>query len=71
MKINSLSLKNIGPFINAEIDFTNNSNKNPVTIITGENGTGKSIIIDAIRAILSGWMQIVASGVTIFAVFEL
>ena len=53
MKINSLSLKNIGPFINAEIDFTNNSNKNPVTIITGENGTGKSIIIDAIRAILS------------------
>ena len=55
MKINSLSLKNIGPFINAEIDFTNNSNKNPVTIITGENGTGKSIIIDAIRAILSGY----------------
>ncbi len=28
--------------------------ENPVTIITGMNGTGKSIVIDAIRAILSG-----------------
>ena len=26
----------------------------PVTIITGRNGAGKSIIIDAIRAALSG-----------------
>lgn len=56
MKINSLYLKNIGPFLEAEIDFIGDNKKPPITIITGENGTGKTIILDAIRKmILSGW----------------
>ena len=46
----ALSLKNIGPFDNAEIEFAAEDDAvAPVTIITGENGSGKSIIIDAIR----------------------
>jgi predicted ATP-binding protein involved in virulence len=56
MLINSLSLKNIGPFEYSSIDFANkiSSDKSNVTIITGENGTGKSIILDSIRSLLMG-----------------
>lgn len=51
MKIKQLSIGNIGPFIEAEMCFLNERDKKqmPVVLITGENGTGKSIILDAIR----------------------
>lgn len=50
MKIINLSLKNIGPFLEAHLDFiTEKNQKPPVIIITGENGTGKTIVLDAIR----------------------
>ncbi len=50
MRIISLSLKNIGPFIEADLDFTTEVGDIPrVVLITGENGTGKSIVLDAIR----------------------
>ncbi len=44
MKIRQLSLKNIGPFIKAEMCFLNDSDEKqrPVVLITGENGTGFS-----------------------------
>jgi len=56
MKIKNLKIVNIGPFKNANLDFTDEDSKTPypVIIITGENGTGKSIIIDAIRGLLMG-----------------
>lgn len=58
MRIKRLSLKNIGPFKEATLDFPIQCNKEsgeiPVTIITGNNGAGKSVIIDAIRAALGG-----------------
>lgn len=56
MYIKSLHIKNIGPFREAYVNFptVSHDQKMPVTIITGENGTGKSIIIDAIRASLMG-----------------
>ena len=56
MLIKSLNLKNIGPFEYSSIDFANtiSSDKSNVTIITGENGTGKSIILDSIRSLLMG-----------------
>ena len=58
MRINKLYIKNIGPFKEAELEFANDFNTEngaqPVTIITGVNGAGKSIVIDAIRAALSG-----------------
>ncbi|MBO4840196.1 MAG: AAA family ATPase [Bacteroidaceae bacterium] len=58
MKIERLYIKNIGPFKEATLEFPTQVNKEtgeePVTIITGRNGAGKSIIIDAIRAALSG-----------------
>lgn len=58
MKIERLYIKNIGPFKEATLEFPTHQNKEkgeePVTIITGVNGAGKSIIIDAIRAGLSG-----------------
>lgn len=61
MKINQLYVKNIGPFKEATLEFPVVEDKKtgevPVTIITGVNGSGKSIIIDAIRAILSGQEQ--------------
>ena len=52
MRILSLSLENIGPFDKAELQFIADpeQEKAPVTLITGENGAGKSIILDAIRA---------------------
>lgn len=56
MRIYSLELQNIGTFIEGKIDFiTENDDEKhpPVTIITGENGTGKTIILDAIRKSLS------------------
>ena len=57
MYLKELKLKNIGPFREGKIDFAwenRSDGTNPVTIITGMNGTGKSITIDAIRAALSG-----------------
>lgn len=50
MRLKKLYLKNIGPFLDDEIEFATNENAgSQVTIITGENGAGKTIIIDAIR----------------------
>ncbi len=57
MRIKKLNLKNIATFKEGEIDFIGNNNnpeKPPITIITGENGTGKTIILDAIRGLLLG-----------------
>lgn len=55
MRLLSLELKNIGPFDEAHLDFRAEPGSDepevvPVTFVTGENGTGKSIVIDAIRA---------------------
>jgi len=57
MRIVNLKLKNIGPFKDAELEFISDENEMenpPVICITGENGTGKSIIIDSIRALFNG-----------------
>lgn len=55
MKILNLHIKNIGPFREACLDFASDFEESiPVTIITGMNGAGKSIIIDAIRAAFCG-----------------
>lgn len=56
MRLLNLELKNIGPFKSAELDFIGDGNVEnpPVTIITGENGTGKTIVLDAIRGVLLG-----------------
>ena len=58
MKIKNLHIKNIGPFKEAALEFATDfvqvTGEQPVTIITGVNGAGKSILIDAIRAALSG-----------------
>ena len=58
MKIENLHIKNIGPFKDAVIEFATDYNEitgeQPVTIVTGMNGAGKSIVVDAIRAALSG-----------------
>ena len=52
MRIQSLHLENIGPFVEADLEFmADGDSKPPVVLITGENGTGKSIILDAIRGI--------------------
>ena len=63
MNLLELKLKNIGPFKNCSIDLAKNKDDDGYNvdqptgkhlIITGENGTGKSIVIDAIRTILYG-----------------
>lgn len=58
MKIKSLKIKNLGPFREETLQFNTEyipeSNIQPITIITGVNGAGKSIVIDSIRAALSG-----------------
>ena len=57
MRLKNLVLKNIGPFRDASLEFISNETElenPPVIFLTGENGTGKSIILDAIRNILKG-----------------
>lgn len=50
MRLLKLSLENIGPFDRAELQFLDTpGDPVPVALITGLNGTGKSILIDAIR----------------------
>ncbi len=53
MKLLDLHLKNIGPFLDDTIEFaTFENSKKQVTILTGENGTGKTVVLDAIRKII-------------------
>jgi hypothetical protein len=50
MRLLELSLTNIGPFDEAHLEFLSDpEDPVPVSLITGENGTGKSILLDAIR----------------------
>lgn len=52
MRLLSLSLENIGPFDHAELRFLDEAEEAvPVAFVTGENGTGKSIVLDAIRGL--------------------
>lgn len=57
MIIKNLHIRNVGPFKEANVEFSTLADKEcgmqPITIITGVNGAGKSIVIDSIRAILS------------------
>ena len=64
MRLTKLYLHNIGPFQDSEMELLAEEQVEalkkdpalplPVVIITGENGTGKSVILDAIRTVLSG-----------------
>jgi hypothetical protein len=47
MKLTSLELSEIGPFDTAAMSFQTESPA--VTLVTGENGTGKSVVLDALR----------------------
>ncbi|KAA6322995.1 hypothetical protein EZS27_027522 [termite gut metagenome] len=61
MRIYNLTLEKIGPFKEAYLEFIGNEDNvsnPPVIIITGENGMGKSIIIDAIRTLFYGTHKI-------------
>ena len=55
MKIYSVNLKNIGPFREQSLSFRDTNGRiYPVVIFTGVNGTGKSVLIDAIRTAFKG-----------------
>ena len=55
MQLSYIKLKNIGPFKDISIPFEKgNGTPYPVIIFTGENGTGKSIVIDSVRTVLRG-----------------
>lgn len=52
MRLLELSIENIGPFDEARLEFLSGPDDPvPVAIITGENGTGKTILLDAIRGL--------------------
>ncbi|AUX26128.1 uncharacterized protein SOCEGT47_066880 [Sorangium cellulosum] len=52
MRLLDLSIRNIGPFDEACLEFLSAPDDPvPVAIITGENGTGKTILLDAIRGL--------------------
>jgi predicted ATP-binding protein involved in virulence len=52
MRLLDLSIQNIGPFDEARLEFLSDpEDPVPVAIITGENGTGKTILLDAIRGL--------------------
>ena len=55
MKLSYIKLKNIGPFNEQMVSFEKDDGVTySVVIFTGENGTGKSIVIDAVRAAFKG-----------------
>lgn len=68
MRLTKLYLHNIGPFQDSEMELLAEEQVEalkkdpslplPVVIITGENGTGKSVILDAIRTVLSGTTKV-------------
>lgn len=67
MRLKNLTLKNIGPFKEAELEFISDDNgldNPPVICITGENGTGKSIILDSIRSLFMGRFNSVERDIT-------
>ena len=49
MKIQKIHLKNIGPHKDTTIDFNS-----PIIAVTGENGAGKSFLIEAVVACFYG-----------------
>jgi predicted ATPase len=51
MRVLELGLKNIGPFDEARVEFLSpdRATEPGVTLLTGMNGTGKTILLDAIR----------------------
>lgn len=53
MRLLELAVKNIGPFDEARVEFLREDEglKPTVTFLTGQNGTGKTILLDAIRAV--------------------
>jgi len=52
MRLLDLSLQNVGPFDDARLEFLSGAEDPvPVAIITGENGAGKTILLDAIRGL--------------------
>lgn len=55
MRLLSLDMMGVGPFDHAILDFRttpgDGADVASVTFVTGENGTGKSIVIDTIRAV--------------------
>jgi len=50
MRLHWLELRNVGPFEEATIDFVGDDPQpRPVQFLTGLNGSGKSIVLDAVR----------------------
>ncbi|MCU0687556.1 MAG: AAA family ATPase [Polyangiaceae bacterium] len=51
MRVLELGLKNVGPFDEARVEFLSRDRATEpgVTLLTGKNGTGKTILLDAIR----------------------
>lgn len=48
--LHGLELENIGPFVKASLSFCHEEGKPaPVTLLTGQSGTGKTLVLDAIR----------------------
>src|SRR5260370_266016 len=69
--LTQLRIRNFALIEAVELEFGAGFN-----VLTGETGAGKSILIDAIDAVLGGragpeWMRTGADGATIEAVFEL
>jgi predicted ATP-binding protein involved in virulence len=67
MRLYNLILENIGPIKKAELEFISDVSQSdypPVICITGENGTGKSIILDSIRALFKGRFSSVERDIT-------
>lgn len=59
MRMSYIKLKNIGPFLKETLSFEReDGTAYPVVIFTGENGTGKSIVIDAVRTAFKGFYGI-------------
>lgn len=55
MKINTLKLNNIGPYLDVEVDFQTKELKNQNLILFGgKNGAGKTTLLNAMKIVLYG-----------------
>jgi predicted ATPase len=63
--LQKISLENIGPFTSASLSLCHEEGQPaPITLLTGQSGTGKTLVLDAVREALS-WVFAAGGGVSL------
>jgi hypothetical protein len=61
--LHQISLENIGPFVSASLSLCHEAgNPAPITLLTGQSGTGKTLVLDSVREALSWVFAMAGAG---------